>query len=255
MVLALLLMLMATGCHHHHRKAEELPPEKTAPVVGEQSPQAVRGHGGQRPAPIPPTPAPPGGVNEEDLEYVASHKPIWSERGIASWYRAPYKGRKMANGQVFDDNSMTAAQRTLPMGSLIKVTNLATGQNAVMRVTDRGPFIEGRVVDLTVASAKATGVYLPGSSVVRVDVYRAPKPIETGGRWCVQIGAISDENYALFLKQKLKEHYPDANVIEFPGENRFWVRIRPLNDDREQAEKIAHHLKLREGTAFLTRLD
>jgi len=124
-----------------------------------------------------------------------------------------------------------------------------------MRVADRGPFVEGRIIDLTIASAKATGVYRVGLAQVRIDVYRTPKPIETGGRWCVQIGAFKSEDTALRLKQQLLRSYPGSNVIEFAGEDSYWVRIRPEGDDREQAEFIAGHLRPDEGAAFLTRLD
>jgi rare lipoprotein A len=198
---------------------------------------------------------PPGGVSDEDLDFVATHKPILSEVGEAAWYTAPYKGRKAANGQVFDDHAFTAAQRTLPMGSLIVVTNLKTGQSAAMRITDRGPFVPDRVIDLTIASAKATGVYWPGTARVRIDVYQTPKPIESGGRWCVQIGAFKSEGNALEFKEQLLRKYPEAKVIEFPGEKSYWVRIRPPGDNREQAESIARRLKPSEGDAYLTRLD
>jgi len=245
--LALALLLLC-GCGHHHKKGKQ-PPEEMAPEAQEQFPEEY-----QPPARIAPTPAPPGGVSDEDLEYVATHKPILTEVGLATWYTAA-KGRKAANGQVFNDRAMTAAHRTLPMGSLIVVTNLKTGQSGAMRITDRGPFVEGRVVDLTIASAKATGVYRAGLVQVRVDVYKTPKPIHTGGRWCVQIGAFHSEREANKLKEQLLRKYPGANVIEFPGEDSYWVRIRPEGDNREQAEFIARHLSPKEGEAFLTRLD
>jgi rare lipoprotein A len=194
-------------------------------------------------------------VSEEDRDFVAENRPISSEEGYATWYTAPYKGRKSANGQVFSDFAMTAAHRTLPMGSLIVVTNLQTGQSAPMRVTDRGPFVDGRILDLSIASAKATGVYRAGLARVRVDVYLAPKPIDTGGRWCVQIGAFHSEHQANKLKEELLRRYPGSNVIEFPGEDSYWVRIRPEGDNREEAELIARRLRPSEGEAFLTRLD
>lgn len=178
-----------------------------------------------------------------------------SEVGYATWYTAPYKGRRAANGQVFDDDAMTAAHRTLPMGSLVVVTNMKTGESSAMRITDRGPFVEGRMLDLTIASAKAVGVYRVGMAMVRMDVYETPKPIETGGRWCVQIGAFHDEDDAIALKAQLLNDYPGANVIEFPGEKSFWVRIRPQGDDRASAEQIARQLQPVEGSAYLTRLD
>jgi rare lipoprotein A len=194
-------------------------------------------------------------VSAADLDFVATHQPILSQVGYATWYTAPYKGRRAANGQVFDDDAMTAAHRTLPMGSLVVVTNLTTGQSGVMRIADRGPFVEDRILDLTIASAKATGVYRAGLARVRMDVYATPKPIDVGGRWCVQIGAFHDERKALMLKERLLRTYPGSNVIEFPGENSYWVRIRPAGDDRATAEYIAQQVQPTEGKAYLTRLD
>lgn len=204
---------------------------------------------------IAPTPVPPGGVSQRDIDFVNSHRPVLSEIGYATWYTAPYKGRRAANGEVFNDHALTAAHRTLPMGSLIVVTNLKTNQASAMRITDRGPFVDGRILDLTIASARATGIYRTGLARVRIDVYETPKPIDRGGRWCVQIGAFHSEHQAKKLKSQLLRKYPDANVIEFPGEDSYWVRIRPQDDNREQAELIARRLRPAEGEAFLTRLD
>ena len=253
------VFLAVLGCGKKHKTVAQdtvpqvMPPRVYAP--GEDTyPPAPKS---LPPARIPVTPVPPGGVSAEDLDFVATHRPIVSQEGIASWYTAPYKGRKAANGQVFDDTAMTAAHRTLPMGSLITVTNLGSGQSSAMRITDRGPFVDGRILDLTIASAKATGVYRAGLARVRVDVYRAPRPIETGGRWCVQIGAFKSEHKAMKLKAQLLKKYPESNVIEFAGQDSYWVRIRPRGDNREQAENIAHHLRPgeSEAEAFLTRLD
>jgi rare lipoprotein A len=244
----LLMLLTLSGCGHRHAEAS-LPAPETAPPAYSAASEATP------PSRIPITPAPPGGVSAEDLDYVSTHRPILTEEGLATWYTAPYKGRKAANGQVFSDSALTAAHRTLPMGSLIVVTNLDTGQSSAMRVTDRGPFVEGRLIDLTIASAQATGVYRPGSARVRIDVYRTPKPIRTGGRWCVQIGAFTSQSNAIKLKEQLLRWYPDAKVIEFPGEDSYWVRIRPPGDNREEAEAIVRHLRPAEGEAFLTRLD
>jgi rare lipoprotein A len=233
-----------SGCGHQ-QNVTSLPAPQAAPPPAQ----------GQTHGRIEPTPESLGGISAEDRKYIRTHKPILTEEGTASWYTAPYKGRKAANGQVFNDHVLTAAHRTLPMGSLIVVTNLKTGQSAAMRITDRGPFVEGRIIDLTIASAKATGVYVPGTARVRVDVYRTPKPINSGGRWCVQIGAFESERKAKKLKAQLERKYPGSSVIEFSGENSYWVRIRPEGDDRKQAERIARQLRPAEGEAFLTRLD
>jgi len=247
-------VVFASGCHHHN--AARVAPQQTAPQSSAESQSGGSQQSGAI-GRIPITPVPAGGVSAEDVEFVRAHRPILSEEGLATWYTAPYKGRKAANGQVFSDRAFTAAHRTLPMGSLIKVTNLKTGQSAAMRITDRGPFVDGRILDLTIASAKATGVYRVGTAEVRLDVYQTPKPIERGGRWCVQIGAFKSERKAEKLKKDLLRKYPDSNVIEFPGQDSYWVRIRPQGDNREQAESIARRLRPSEAEAeaFLTRLD
>jgi rare lipoprotein A len=180
---------------------------------------------------------------------------VWSETGIASWYGPPYNKRRGANGKIYDQDAMTAAHRTLPLNSLIRVTNLRTGEQAVLHVTDRGPFVPGRVLDLSMASAKALGLYTAGVGTVRIDVFAVPVPIESGGRWCVQIGAFKDEDEAEKLRTHLTRKYQTANVIEFTGPTGHWVRIRPFRDDKERAVEIAHELKPREGEAYLVRLD
>jgi rare lipoprotein A len=200
------------------------------------------------------TAVPEGGISAEDKEYILAHRPIYSETGLATWYTAPYKGRHAANGQVFRDDALTAAHRTLPMGSLIVVTNLKTRQASAMRISDRGPFVPNAILDLTKESARSIGIY-PGSGRVRVDVYETPKPMETGGRWCVQIGPFTSERKAIKLKQKLKHDYAGSRVIEFSGERSYWVRIRPEGDDRSEAEQMARHIDPDEGVAYLTRLD
>ena len=253
-----LVLLAASGCGHHRTTARYPAPQAAPPQVQPAQPTYP-----DRSAPepavatgrIPVTRVPDGGISDDDREFVLTHRPIFSQEGDATWYTAPYKGRKAANGQVFDDEALTAAHRTLPMGSLIVVTNLKTRQASAMRITDRGPFRPDKIIDLTIASAKSIGIYRSGTAPVRIDVYETPKPMDYGGRWCVQIGAFKSERKAEELKQELLRKYPESRVIEFPGEKSYWVRIRPEGDDRERAESIAEHLHPSEGDAYLTRLD
>ncbi|HKR27631.1 MAG TPA: septal ring lytic transglycosylase RlpA family protein, partial [Acidobacteriaceae bacterium] len=175
--------------------------------------------------------------------------------GVASWYGPPYHNRVGADGTVYNENHISAAHRTLPLGSLIRVTNLRTGQSAVMHVTDRGPFVAGRILDLSLAAARIVGVYGPGTAQVRVDVYSTPKPMNEGGRWCVQIGAFTSRSAAVHLEEKLQHQYETANVIEFQGPTGFWVRVRPQNDNRQLAMQIANGVRPAEGEAWLVRLD
>lgn len=243
-----LAALLAVGCGHKRQPYSQ--PTATAPPLNRPSYSAPAAGTGR----IAITPLPEGGISAEDKEFILSHRPIWSQVGEASWYTAPYKGRHAANGQVFRDDALTAAHRTLPMGSLVVVTNLATRQASAMRISDRGPFVPDKILDLTKASARSVGIW-PGTGRVRIDVYEAPKPIAEGGRWCVQIGPLTSEKKAIRLKAKLLAKYPGSRVIEFPGERSYWVRIRPVGDDREQAEQMASHIDPGEGEAYLTRLD
>lgn len=237
-------LALLAGCSHKEKVAATPPPP---PAIPESAPTtSVPPPAG---APLP-TPA-----MSADEEFVATHEPISTETGVASWYGPPYHNRVGANGMVYDENGISAAHRTLPMGSLIRVTNVRTGQSAVMRITDRGPFVPGRILDLSIGAAKAVGVYRPGLAEVRIDVYSTPKPMNEGGRWCVQIGAFEHRSEALRLETKLEREYESARVIEFTGPTGYWVRIRPANDDRTVAEEIAHTLRPVEGEAWLVRLD
>jgi rare lipoprotein A len=245
-------IVMITGCHHQPARVYAPPPPVLLPSTGPSNtaPPAIAGN-----APIAPTTTNPGVTSAADLAFVASHAPVWSETGTASWYGPPYNKRRGANGQIYDQDAMTAAHRTLPLNSLIRVTNLRTGQQAVLHVTDRGPFVPGRVLDLSMASAKVLGLYVAGTGTVRIDVFAVPAPIESGGRWCVQIGAFKDEDEAEKLRSHLSRKYQSANVIEFTGPTGHWVRIRPFRDDKSRAVEIAHELKPSEGEAYLVRLD
>lgn len=239
-----MMVLLASGCAHKQRVAYQ-PPPAPAPAPVESAPASP-----------PVTSAPPAArALSTDEEFVETHRPIYSESGVASWYGPPYHNRVGANGLVYDENQLSAAHRTLPMGSLVRVVNLKTGQSAVMRITDRGPFVAGRILDLSVASAKAVGLWRPGTGEVRIDVFSTPKPMDEGGRWCVQIGAFSHVGEAKHLQTQLNREYPNANVIEFQGPTGFWVRIRPAGDDRSVAVAIAQTLKPNEGEAWLVRLD
>lgn len=241
-----LMAVLVSGCAHKRPVAYTPPPAPAAaePAEGSSVPPSTAAAG--------PTVAPELNADEE---FVATHAPMFSQTGIASWYGPPYHNRIGANGEVYNENQLSAAHRTLPMGSLIRVVNLKTGQSAVMRITDRGPFVAGRILDLSVAAAKAVGLWRAGVGEVRIDVFSTPKPVDVGGRWCVQIGAFSREHAAKHLEAELDREYPGANVIEFQGPTGFWVRIRPEHDDRTIAVAIAHRLKPSEGEAWLVRLD
>ncbi len=175
---------------------------------------------------------------------------------MASWYGAPYHNRRGSNGEVYNMHAMTAAHRTLPLGSIVRVTNAKTGRSAVVRITDRGPFIEGRILDLSQAAAKAVDVFLPGVARVRLEVLQVPSPLDTGGRWAVQIGSFTVEKNANELADRLQRRYRTAKVLRFASPiGDWWVRVRVQNDDRERAQTLARETNTPEGAVFLVRLD
>jgi len=175
---------------------------------------------------------------------------------MASWYGAPYHNRRGSNGEVYDMNAMTAAHLTLPLGSIVRITNVKTGNSAIVRITDRGPFVVGRIVDLSVAAAKALDVYLPGTAKVRLEVLQAPAPLDTGGRWAVQIGSFTGQKAAAKLAEHLQKRYQTAKVLKFVSPvGDWWVRVRVLDDDRQRATALAHETETAEGSVFLVRLD
>jgi rare lipoprotein A len=237
----LLLLLLSTallsGCGHKHTQAQ-VPPPPSLPLPQEK-----------------PTATPPAGEAEK-IDVPAGAKPIFEETGMASWYGAPYHNRRGSNGEIYDMNAMTAAHLTLPLGSIARITNLKTGHSAVVRITDRGPFVTGRIVDLSLAAAKALDVYLPGTAKVRLEVLQTPVPLDTGGRWAVQIGSIAGKRAATELQEYLQRRYQMAKVIKFESPaGGWWVRARVLDDDRQRATDLAHETETSEGTVFLVRLD
>lgn len=99
----------------------------------------------------------------------------WTETGIASWYGAPYDGRPSASGEIFDTHKLTAAHRTLPFDTWVEVTNLSNGKEVKVRINDRGPFVDGRIIDLSFAAAYMINLVGPGTAKVKLKVVKAPK--------------------------------------------------------------------------------
>lgn len=175
---------------------------------------------------------------------------------MASWYGGPYHKRRSSNGEVYDMHAMTAAHLTLPLGSIVRVTNPKTGRSVVVRITDRGPFVPGRILDLSQAAAKKVDVWAAGVATVRLEVLRTPASLSSGGRWAVQIGAFEKEHAADKLADHLSHRYQTAKVLCFSSPvGDWWVRVRVQDDDRKRAEQVAHDTHTSEGEIFLVRLD
>jgi rare lipoprotein A len=218
---------------------------------------------------VPPAPPVSGTENESEATKFApkksepsevprksGEKALLVETGLASWYGGPYHKRQSSNGEIYNMHALTAAHRTLPLGSVVRVTNLKTGHSVVVRITDRGPFIQGRILDLSEAAARKTDVYLAGVAMVRLDVLHAPVPLNSGGRWAVQIGAFEKEHAADRLADRLSHKYQTSKVLCFSSPiGDWWIRVRVQGDDRERAEEVARNTHPNEGDVFLIRLD
>ena len=180
---------------------------------------------------------------------------MYTETGYASWYGPHYNKRRAANGEVFDMDSMTAAHLTIPLNSVARVTNIKTGDSVLLRITDRGPFVSNRVIDLSKAAAQKVGVYRPGTALVKIEVLESPVPIASAGRWCVQIGGFKNAEDATELKEKLSRKYTTAKVLQFTspiGED--WLRIRVADDDKKRAQSLIQETETDAGV-YLVRLD
>jgi peptidoglycan lytic transglycosylase len=125
-----------------------------------------------------------------------------------------------------------------------------------VRITDRGPFVRGRILDLSLAAAKKVDVWRAGVAMVRMEVLQTPVPLGRGGRWAVQIGAFDNEDTADRLVNRLEHRYHTAKVLRFSSPvGDWWVRVRVLGDDRKRAEEVARDTQTPEGAIFLVRLD
>jgi len=229
-------------------------PESEPPVVTVEVPPAAPA------ADIPtrpPKPAPSVVEPEPEPEIVVPDdaKVLYSETGWASWYGPGFQHRQTANGESYDMNRMTAAHRTIPLNSIVRVTNTKTGNSALLRITDRGPFVGNRIIDLSRAAAQKIDVYQHGTAMVKIEVLQAPSPIASGGRWCVQIGAFENKAEAARLKAKLARRYHTARVLQFSSPvGGDWLRILVADDDRKRAEQVIKETHTDAGV-FLVRID
>ena len=231
-----MLLLSACGGHKNASAKHVPPPPTVAPAPAASTVKAAP-------------------KDKDEVTVSPRTKPLYVETGLASWYGPLYHNHKGSNGEVYDQNGLTAAHRTIPLNSVVRVTNETTKHSVVVRITDRGPFVDNRVIDLSLAAARAVDVWQPGTAMVKVEVLSAPAPIAEGGRWCVQIGAFQSEHEARKLKEKLQEHYENAKVVQFTGPTGEWVRIRPEGDDKQKAQEVASKTHVKEGGVFLVRLD
>jgi rare lipoprotein A len=180
--------------------------------------------------------------------------------GKASWYGEEFHGRPTANGEIYDMYQVSAAHKTLPIGTIVNVVNLTNGKDLVMRINDRGPFVEGRIIDLSYAAAKEIGLVGPGVADVKVVALgkevgklESPTGMKTvvevenlqGGGFTVQVGAFRERARALGVADRLKVlfDYVDVAIHEGAGKEAYYrVRVSK-SKSATQAGEVERQLK------------
>lgn len=168
------------------------------------------------------------------------------QQGLASWYGPDFHGRLTSNKEVYNMYDLTAAHNTLPFGTYVKVTNLDNGRTVVVRINDRGPFVKGRVIDLSYAAALKLGMSGPGVAPVEIRVLKRYSPKKSSQKFFVQVGAFSSKKNAKALKKNLVKKYSGVliSIFKTPAQTFYRVRIRARS--LERAQKIAQRL-LKDG--------
>ncbi len=253
--LAVGALFALSGCAHRTARNYPVPPPPpaaTAPATAapETAPPAA--------APGSTNTAVPAGApaSASRTALPAGIPEPYTETGVASWYGYPYHGRPAANGEIYDMEKLTAAHRTLPFDTVVRVTNLSNEKSVDVRINDRGPFVDGRIIDLSHAAAVAIDMVGPGTAKVRMDIVKLPELVPAP-LFAVQVGAFRDRANAERERALMERQYGSARLVKRGGDQILWRVLV----GREKTEDAAGTLKSRirsetgERNAFVVRLD
>ena len=181
------------------------------------------------------------------------------EEGYASWYGPRFHGRRTSSGEPFNMHALTAAHRTLPFGTYVRVTRLDNGKSVIVRINDRGPFVRNRIIDLSREAAKRLGMLRDGTVKVRVEALQPatlspyasnenqwilqPVPSFTKGLFEIQVASFANKNNAIRLKNRLAKQFDYAVIVPFRCEKVTFYRVRvgifkDISKARKALEKI-----------------
>jgi rare lipoprotein A len=186
------------------------------------------------------------------------YKPIaeargYSEQGVASWYGKEFHGRKTSSGEIYDMYAMTAAHKTLPFGTWVRVRRLDTDHQVVVRINDRGPFVHGRMIDLSYTAADALGIVDTGTTKVELIALGEQRNTTSGyayipvdyysGEFTFQVGAFSSQDNAERLRTRLERSFTNAHVVLYDRGDAVFYRVRVGScKDLESAERYERYL-------------
>ena len=216
----------------------------------------------QLPDPIPHNEPPSKYGNKSPYEvfgktyYVMPNPENYREFGTASWYGTKFHGQSTSSGEPYDMYKLTAAHRTLPFETMVRVTNLSNGKSTTVRITDRGPFVENRIIDLSLAAAREIESVGPGVVPVRVEVL-SPGVDPTTGFFTVQVGAFRDRGNAERLRERLNLSYSPIFIQQYDAPEGVFYRVRVGKiSGEEAAHQFSERLRDRESfSPFVVRLD
>lgn len=186
---------------------------------------------------------------------VKAPRPGSTETGVASWYGYPYHGRRAADGSIYNMEEMTAAHRTLPFGSEVLVVNLDNGKSCEVRITDRGPFVDGRIIDLSRAAARKIDMIGPGTAKVRLRILGYTTAVGEKSEFGVQAGAFKDKKRAERLQRELEKLDEPAILVRRDGDPPLWRVIVGRKSTREEAEALVPEVRGKAGAGEVVRLD
>jgi rare lipoprotein A len=227
LVAAIAVTILLAGCHHH------------------------------RVARNPPVPPPPAATEAPPATTTAPAAPESGETGLASWYGHPYHGRASASGEIYDMEQMTAAHRTLAFGTMVRVHDLDNQKSVDVRINDRGPFVDGRVIDLSHAAARAIEMIGPGTAQVRLEILSVPAaagPAYFG----VQVGAFRNRDNAERLRREMEARYGRARLVQRADTPNLWHVVVGMEPTEAGATALSNRIRGENSSvrsAFVVRLD
>lgn len=177
----------------------------------------------------------------------------YRETGIASWYGKEFNGRKTASGEIFDMHAPSAAHRTLPLGAVIRVTNLDNFKSIKIKVNDRGPFVGNRVLEVSYAAARELAFAAQGTAPVKIETL---EPVAAPAAYTIQAAVFAEEESARLLKERLSKKFEFIAITPFESNlGKFYrVRVGSYNSE-EKAEQAAGKLKLEGLEPYVVRKD
>ena len=239
-----------SGCGSRRTSASR--PEPAQRETSDNTPR----EGGSEPAANAPRRTAPATAAKRDIPAPNPAMAAYTEQGNASWYGIPFDGRRASNGEIYDMHKLTAAHRTLPFDTLVRVTNLSNGKSTVVRITDRGPFVDNRIIDLSMAAAREIDSIGPGVVPVRLEILSAGID-PTSGFFTVQVGAFRERGNAERLRERLNAEYSPIFIQPYDSPDGLFYRVRVGKVPGEDAaQHFGELLRDREGfKPMVVRLD